>query len=247
MRRLTWISATLLALVGAGIAVAHGGGSKAVAATSATFSATTPGTVRTSTCTAADGKVYATTHGRYTGAAASSDGALNGPATLDVVSLINQTDNVGTVEGLLRIDGSGGRTVAHVEAVYSGGHLAGVAEGHGSAPWNRLLANVSGDFSAAGGLANGKLGGGTAGGDAVVVTAGACRPAPSPKPETIQAHGNVTAVSGTSISVAGVTCNVPNASMVNGIQTGDRVEIKCTASGGANTLVRVERKHGDHH
>jgi hypothetical protein len=246
MRRLIWIAATALALVGAGIAVAHSGSSKSAARTSATFAATSASDVRTSSCTGSDGKTYVTSHGRYTGSASSSDGSLNGTATLDVDSLINQNDAVGTVGGLLRIDGSAGHTVARIDAVYSGGHVSGIADGRSSAPWNRLVANLSADFSSTGGFANGKLGGGTAGGDAVEVTAGGCRPAPTPKPETIQAHGTVSAVSPTSITVAGVTCTVPSPNLVAGIQVSDRVELKCTAAGGTNTLVRVEGRHHDH-
>jgi hypothetical protein len=246
MKRLIWIAAGAFALAGAGLAVAHEGGSKSVAKTSATFTATTASNLRTSTCTDSGGKVYATSRGRYSGNAVSTDGALNGAATFDVESLINQTDAIGTVVGTLRIDGNGGHTVAHVEAVYSGGHVAGLADGRGSAPWSKLVANLSADFSANGGFANGKLGGGTAGGDAAEITSGGCRPAKPPKPETIQVHGTVTAVSSSSITVAGVCCTVPSANLVAGVQVNDRVELKCTASGGTNTLVRVESNHHDH-
>lgn len=248
MKRVIWSAATALVLVGAGVAVAHDGNGKSVAKTSAAFTATSAADVRTSTCTGSDGKTYATSRGRYTGAAVSSDGSLNGNATLDVETLINQTDAIGTLDGVLRIDGSGGHTVAHVDAVYSGGHVSGIAEGHGSAPWNRLVANLSADFSTAGGFANGKLGGGTSGGDAAEVTSGGCRPQAPPKPETIDVHGAVTAVSSTSITVAGVTCNVPSnlQSQVASIHVNDRVRLKCTASGGTNTLVRVEGHGGDH-
>jgi hypothetical protein len=250
MKRLIWSAATVIALVGAGIAVAHDGNSKSVARTSATFSAGSPTNVRSSTCTGSDGKTYVTTNARYTGASSSSDGALNGNATFDVQSLINQTDGIGTVQGFVRIDGTGGHTVAQIDAVYSNGHVAGIVEGHGSASWNRLVANMSADFAANSGFGNGKLGGGTAGGDAAELTSGGCRPPKPPKPETIEVHGTVTNVSGTSISVAGVTCNVPSnlsSQVVASIHMNDRVELKCTSSGGTNTLVRVEsRHHGDH-
>jgi hypothetical protein len=248
MKRLIWSAAAAIALVGAGIAVAHGGNSKSVVRTSATFSATSASNVRTSTCTGTDGKTYVTSRGRYTGTAASSDGSLNGNATFDVESLINQNDGIGTVDGSLRIDGSGGHTVARIDAVYSGGHVAGIAEGHGSAPWNRLVANLYADFSTAGGFQNGKLGG-TPGGDAAEVTSGGCQPPKPPKAETIEVHGTVTNVNSTTISVAGVTCNVPSnlsSQVVASIHTNDRVQLKCTTSGGVNTLVRVESHHGHH-
>jgi hypothetical protein len=246
MRRLIWFAATALVLVGAGIAVAHDSNGKSIKKVSAEFTATTANNVRTSTCTAADG-TYATSRGDYTGTTTNAtDPTLNGNASVSAESVINTTTGFGTVNGKLRIQTADGKhTVAQFDAVYTNGHIAGLAEGHGSQSWNKLVANLSADFTAAGGFANGKLGG-TTGGDAVEVTSGGCKPASSSKPDTIEVHGAITAVSATSITAAGVTCVVPAtlATAVGALHVGDRVELKCTVSGTTNTLTKVE---GDKH
>ncbi len=244
MRRLMFIAATALVLVGAGIAVAHEGNGKSIKQVSATFTATTASNVRTSTCTATDG-TYAMARGDYTGTATGTDPTVSGNASVSAESVINTTTGFGTVDGKLRIDTADGKhTVARFDAVYSKGHIAGLAEGRGSESWNKLVANLSADYTAAGGFANGKLGG-TTGGDAVEVSSGGCNPTSSPKPETIEAHGAITAVSATSITVAGVTCTVPTTISTTALHIGDRVELKCTVSGTTNTLVRVSNS-GDH-
>ena len=256
MRRLIWIAATVVVLVGAGIAVAHDNNGKSIKQVSATFTATTPSNVRTDTCTATDG-TYASTRGDYTGTAVSTEPTLNGTASVSAESVINTTTGYGTVDGKIRIDTADGHhTDAAFDAVYTNGHIAGLAEGHGhdSATWNQLVANLSADYTAAGGFANGKLGG-TAGGDAVLVGSGSCQQASSSKPETIDVHGAVTAFSPTtaptSITAAGVTCVVPTTltAAIAALHIGDRVELKCTVSGGTNTLASVNGDHqgGDHH
>ena len=247
MRRLILFATASFALLGAGIAVAHEGHSNAVKAVSATFTATTGTEVRTSSCTGSDNVTYTTTRGRWTGTAA-GDPTLTGNATLDAEFLVNSSGD-GTVSGHLRIDGAN-HTSAQFDGVVSGGtHIAGLAEGRGSAPWNRLIANLSADWSSAGGFTNGKVGGGTAGGNAVVVTSGGCRPASPPKPETVEAKGAVTiGANAATITVAGVTCNVPANLLpaVQKLQNGNRVEIKCTSASGTNTLAHLESHNGDH-
>ena len=247
MRRLIWMAATGLALLGAGIAVAHEGGSKSVKQVTATFTATTAGDVRTSSCTGTDNVTYTTTRGRWTGTA-SGDPTLSGNATLDAQVLVNSSGD-GFVSGRLRIDDANhtNHTSAWLEGVISGGtHVAGLAEGHGSAPWSRLVANFSADWSSTGGFV-GKLGGGTTGGNAIVLTSGGCRPAQPPKPDTIRAEGGPTFGTGsTTITVAGVTCTVP-ANLLPAVQSlqaklkpGAQVEIKCTSASGTYTLVRID-------
>jgi hypothetical protein len=247
MRRIIWITTTLLALAAASIAVAHEKDGKSVKQVSATFAATTASDVRTATCTASDG-TYASSRGRYSGTATSTDPSLNGTATVDAESIVNTTTGFGTVSGKLRIETADGKhTVASFDAVSSSGHIAGLAEGRGSESWNKLIANLSADYTAAGGFANGKLGG-TSGGDAVVVSSGGCHGS-STKPETIEGHGAITAVSSTSIPAAGVTCAVPAelATVAGALHVGDRVELKCTSAGGTTTLARVGGgKSGEH-
>ena len=91
------------------------------------------------------------------------------------------------------------------------------------------------------GLAGGKLGGGTNGGAAVELGPGNCRPTSAVK-ETSEARG-IVAASGTSVTVASLTCTVP-ASLQAKVTSlvGMRAEIHCALSGGVNNLVKIEKK-----
>src|SRR4029450_11112639 len=72
--------------------------------------------VETRTCTTSDGKTIAVSHGTYSGTAL-GDADLAGAITLGVHSVINTTDNVGIVEGRLKIDvASGDETHGHSAA-----------------------------------------------------------------------------------------------------------------------------------
>jgi hypothetical protein len=243
MRRLMWIAAAAVGLLGAGIAVAHEGGSKTVKQVSATFNATTASNVQTSSCTGSDNVTYTTTRGRWSGTTL-GDPTLAGNATIDAKLLVNSAGD-GFVTGSLRIDGAN-HTSAWFEGVISGGtHIAGLAEGRGNAPWSKLVANLSADWTSGGGFVGGKLGGGTTGGNAVSLTSGGCG---TPKPETVEAHGALTlGANNATVTVAGVTCNVPSnlSANVAKFHANDRVEIKCTSASGTNTLFRIERR-GDH-
>jgi hypothetical protein len=247
MRRLIWIVAAVGALTATGLAVAHGIESKSVKAVSATFTATTASVVSTSTCTGSDG-TYARTRATYTGTSTSGEPSLNGAVWIRTESLINTTTNLGLVSGQLRF---GDRTGAQFDAVYSNGNLVGLATGHTNDPDGRLLANLSAGFSTAGGFTNGKLGGGTSGGDAVSIFRGGCKPVPPPKPEKIVVHGAVTAYVSASITVAGVTCAIPadlqTAVAGLGLVSGTRVEMTCTVAGGVNTLSRLSTSTKGHH
>jgi hypothetical protein len=257
MRRLI-ITATGVLLLGASVAVANNGfgfGSRTIKAVNGTvFAATAVSNARTRTCTGSDGASYSFTRATYTGTVSgSSEAALNGNATIDALSIINSTAGIGTVSGRLRIDGStGAHTSAAFDTVYSGGTVAGLAEGHTSEHGGGLVANISANFTATGGFTNGKLGGGTAGGTAVVTGSGGCNsPTTTSKPDRIEVHGTVTTITPappatpTSITAAGITCSVPStlAAAVNSVHVGDSVKLECTVSGGTNTLAKIERKH----
>jgi hypothetical protein len=251
MRRLVWITVAVVALAGAGMAVAHDGfGTKSVTSVSATFSATSASVVKTSTCTGSDG-TYASTRATYTGAAANAAGDpnLGGPITLDTQSLVNTTTGVGTMSGRLRIGSSPSRVDAQFDAVISNGNVVGLAEGHAQDPHSQLIANISASYTATGGFVNGFIGHGAGGGDAVETAAGGCRPTPTPKPDTIVVRGAVSGVPGTTITAAGVTCTIPSslAASVAALKlvAGSQVEMTCTASGGTNTLVKISAGHND--
>jgi len=241
MKNLTLAAAAAAALVCAGVALAHGidGGTPSFASVSGTFTATTvSGKSSTQTCTNAAGKSITSTRATYTGTASGS-ADLTGDAVLNANSIIDMTDGIGTVQGTLRI----GKTQAQFTAVYDHGNIAGLATGHG-ASHTQLLANLSAGFSATGGFTGGKVGG-SAGGSAVEVVAGPCRRQQPPRPEENQATGAITAVSASSITVAGVTCAVPTslaAKVTSGYPVGTRVEIKCSAVSGVETLVRIDKQ-----
>src|SRR5262245_10637723 len=227
MRRLIIAAVGVLALATAGLAVAHGITTKTASAVAGTFNAATAANVDTRTCTTTDGKTIADSRGTYTGAALGSPD-LNGPITLNVHSTINTTDGYGVVSGKLKIDvASGPDTVAAFDTVYDHGNVAGLAAGRAkSSPAVALLGNLSAGFSTAGGFTGGKLGGGTSGGSAIELGPGKCAPS-KPAVERSDARGTVSAVSSSSITVAGLTCTVPSAlaAKVGTIAMGDRAEI----------------------
>jgi len=242
MRKLIYPAVAIVALLGAGYAVADGINAQDAKTVSATFTATAAST-SSRTCTTATGKTIVATDGKYTGTA-SGDPDLTGPITLHARSVIDQTDNVGTVNGTFRIDVAAGHdTVAAFAGVYDHGSLAGFAVGRAHDPAARLEGNVSADFGAASGFSNGKIGN-TAGGSAVEVVVGRCRSS-TPKPEHSAARGTVSAVSDTSITVAGLTCTVPAElkDEVGKFHQNDRAEIRCSLVNGTNTLTDI---HGSH-
>jgi hypothetical protein len=196
MRRLILITAAALALLGAGIAVAHEVWKQVRQAGGRDVSRRPRASnVQTSTCTGSDNVTYTTTPRPLDrdrrDDRSGGDTSLTGNATVDAQVIVNSAGD-GVVSGKLRIDGAN-HTSAWFEGVISGGsHIAGLAEGHGSAPWSKLVANLSADWTSAGGFVSGKLGGGTVGGNAVVLTSGGCKPPKPPKPETNEAHGSLT-------------------------------------------------------
>lgn len=177
MRKLTFVAIALVVLATAGLAVAKGlERTRSVASVAGTFAA---GTVeqrgKTRTCTTSDGKTLVTTHARYSGTATGSEN-LTGALTIDARSVVNTTDDLGVVEGKLRIDvASGADTRARFTAVYAAGKLVGLAIGHVQGPHAKLYANLSSGFNAETGFAGGKLGA-SDGGSAVAVGPGKCAP-----------------------------------------------------------------------
>jgi hypothetical protein len=187
MRRLTLGVAAMVVLATAGLAVAKGlADTKGIKTVAGTFTATTVeqrGKERT--CRTTDGKTIVTKNARYRGTAA-GDADLAGAITIDARSVVNTTDNVGVVEGRLRVDvASGGDTVARFSAVYDRGKLVGLATGHVQEPHARLFANVSASFAAGSGFTGGKIGAAD-GGSAVEVAPGRCAPGTSSSSDTNQ-------------------------------------------------------------
>jgi hypothetical protein len=241
MRKLTLGLVALVALVAASVAVANGiEGAKSVTAVSASFSANASNAT-TRTCTTADNKTLTVTDAKYTGTATGSPD-LTGGLTLRLRSVVNTTDKIGTVSGSFRIDVAQGRdTTGALSAVYDNGSFAGLATGRARTPGARLLANVSATLS--GSSLTGQFGH-TAGGSAVEVSPGRCKPQPKPHPEHSEARGAVSDLSSTSITVAGLTCAIPqatSAAVTSKFAKGDRVEIRCSYTGGQNTLTKIAK------
>jgi hypothetical protein len=252
MRKLILPAVLVAALVPASIAVANGGfgfGASNPTAVAATFSATQTKT-STRTCTTSDNRTIVVTDGTYTGTAA-GDATLAGAMTIRARSVIDTTNKVGLVTGQFGIDTSGQPNArGSFQAVYSAGQVAGLATGRAGASHTSLVANLSGAFDPSTGFAAGsKLGGGTSGGNAVELTPKACQQSSQPTThERSAAHGTVSAVSATSITVAGLTCSLPSGSDVSTkVKTGDVVTIECELSGGTNTLTKLDTRSGKHH
>ena len=240
-RTLTLVALVVAALAAASIAVARGlNDTKNARAVTGTFTATSASHVNTKTCTTSDNKALVVTDGTYTGPA-SGDPDLSGTATVHAHSVINTTDGIGRVTGTLRIDVAGRDTHAQFDTVYSGGSIAGLAVGHAHDPAARLIANMSAGFTSTGGFTDGKLGG-SSGGAAVEMTPGTCRSMRTIK-EHSTARGTVSANTGSSITVAGLTCSVPSGLQTKAgkFPTGSRAAIHCTLVSGANTLDRISR------
>jgi len=176
MRRLTFLAIGLVVLATAGLAVA-----KAVAPTNSITSVTGTFTAMTvqqigkpTSCATSDGKTLVTAKARYSGVAA-GDGNLAGPITLDARIVANATDNIGVVDGKLRIHVASGETAARFTGVWASGKLVGFATGHTGDPHAKLFANFSSGFAPATGFTGGKIGAAD-GGSAVEVGPGKCAP-----------------------------------------------------------------------
>jgi hypothetical protein len=241
MRKLTLAVASLVALVAAGVAVAHGiEGARTATAVSSTFTAAA-GNVQSNTCTTSDNKTIVSTRGTYTGTSNGSTD-LTGAITIDAKSVINSTDDVGTVSGRVKI---GDGTKANFSAVYDHGNLAGLAVGHTKAP-AALLANLSATFSTTSGFGSGKIGGGTGAGSAVEIGRASCASS-SPTHERSSARGTISAISASSITVAGLTCTTPN-DLTSQYKVNDTVSIDCSYANGTNTLTKISGlQHGAKH
>ena len=191
MRRLTFLAVGLVVLATAGLAVAKGlEATKSIKSVTGTFTAATVQPIgKVTSCTTSDGKTLVTAKARYSGVAA-GDGNLAGAITLEARVVANATDNIGVVDGKLRIHvASGGETTAKFTGVFASGKLVGFATGHTQDPHAKLFANFSSSFAPATGFTGGKIGA-TDGGSAVEVGPGKCAPKhDAAAPEAKKGHG----------------------------------------------------------
>src|SRR2546430_193216 len=121
---------------------------------------------------------------------------------------------------------------------------AGYAVAHGIEGGKGANA-VAGTFSATAATPSTRTGT-TAGGSAVELGAlGGCRPSET-KPEKSEARGTISALSSSSITVAGLTCAIPadkSADVSARFKQGDVASIACAFANGQNTLTRIEKRH----
>jgi len=164
----------LVALAGAGLAFAKGSGSS-VASVTGTFTATTVAHSEQHTCTTSAGKTIQATSATYTGTSL-GDVTLAGTVTVNAHSVIDTTDDLGTVQASVKLGGG----EARFSGVYDHGKVAGLLSGHvGSKDaHSALLANLSSGFSVTGGFTGGKIGA-SDGGSAVELAVGSCKSKPS--------------------------------------------------------------------
>ena len=158
MRRLTFLAVGLVVLATAGLAVAKGlEATKSIKSVTGTFTAATVQPIgKATSCTTSDGKTLVTAKARYSGVAA-GDGNLAGAITLDARIVANATDNIGVVDGKLRIHvASGGETTARFTGVLASGKLVGFATGHTQDPHAKLFANFSSGFAPCNGVHRGQ-------------------------------------------------------------------------------------------
>ena len=154
MRRLTFVAVGLVVLATAGLAVAKGlEATKSIKSVTGTFTAATVQAIgKATSCTTSDGKTLVTAKARYSGVAA-GDGNLAGAITLDARIVANATDNIGVVDGKLRIHvASGGETTAKFTGVFASGKLVGFATGHTPRPARQAVRQLLVRFRACNGV-----------------------------------------------------------------------------------------------
>lgn len=172
MKRLTTLPlVSLVALLAAGLAIAHNKASDKTEPVAATFTAAST-ELKTEQCTGADG-TYTLLRGSYEGTTA-GDARLAGKLTLKLHSAVNTTSNYGWTKGSFKVRDAAGKTVAHgsLIAVDSptgvlNGMLHGKVEDGGP-----LLANFTATLAADGKSVTGELG--TTSGQNTAVLVGGC-------------------------------------------------------------------------
>jgi hypothetical protein len=162
-----------LATAGIALATVKNG---VVAATSATFDATTVVNHVQKTCTVSGGDTYALSRATYKGAAASSDARLNGSLTIRGVSLVDQTTGVGAFVGTFSVHNGHGHphALGRIKASLSSGQVSGMVRAHVGAPSGELFAGVNGSFTTSGGFSDASLGTGSSTDSGVVLSRGRC-------------------------------------------------------------------------
>jgi hypothetical protein len=252
MRRLTWLSAAMaVALVTTGVAIGQLRHDRATSAVAGTFTATTVGPRTTATCTSGDG-TFQITHGAYSGLS-SGDASLTGPIRLAVRAVINTSDKLGTVDGLVIVDRSGRDTRARLTGVYDNGKVSGLLTGATVMPGQRLVGTFTAAYSSDGGFTSGGIGSGAVDPTALQTTGGVCKTESSESSPTGKLKllgGSVSALTSASITIGLVAGNSFSCSLDDHaraeisrrhIAVGDRVAAACAFRAGVWTLHSVRK------
>ncbi len=176
-KKLLAVAALLCAaLATAGVAIAKAMKTGAVAATAASFDATTVANEVQKTCTVSGSSdTYQFTRATYTGLASSTDARLKGPITIRAISLVDTTTGAGGLVGAYRINGGPNVGAAgRISAAISGNQATGAIRGHVSGPGGQLFASLGSGFTGNGGFSNALVGSGSSNGAGVVLSQGAC-------------------------------------------------------------------------
>jgi hypothetical protein len=250
MKRLTLLLVGAAALVAASVAVAHGWKTSDVSAASATFTATTPTNVRTSTYTCGTQTIEVTT-GRWSGTATSTTGDLAGAVDLQLKSVYNATTNLGWIDGKLKIRAADNSTVAHVTGINANGAIDGWLRGHAGRGDGALFGSLTGTFSKTGGMTAGAIGSGSGADLAVIAKGVRCSKTEQARPSVrLHVRGTVESVSTSAIAVkpsdgsATQTCSVTDTRKTRNVSVGDTVAMTCVQVNGAWVLKDVDRKRG---
>ena len=141
MRRITWIAVAVLALAGAGAAIAWHGNLLKTDAVTAEFSATRT-SLKERTCTGTDGHTYRYANVVLAGTMTSGDSRLNGGVLFRLTIREDVKTGLGTTEGRVWIRDGGRRAAVNVIGVNKDGKINGMFNGrvHRS-DW--LVANFS--------------------------------------------------------------------------------------------------------
>ena len=248
MRRLTFLAAAaLVALVATGVAVGNHR-DRSTSSLSATFTATSVGDRKVSTCTSGDG-TFQITNATYSGQA-TGDSTLTGPIKVAVRAVINTSEKLGTVDARLSVDRSGRDTKAHLVGVYRDGNVSGLLTGFASDPGQRLVGTLTASYSSDGGFSNGAIGSGSVTGAAVRETGGTCKMQATTAGKLKLLGGTVSALSSGSIAISlgggsSFSCALDDRARRElsrrDVEVGDHVSAACAFRDNAWVLLRARK------
>jgi hypothetical protein len=175
----SWMLIVAAASLGvAGFAMA-GRAPKSSQTVSADVTATSASNVKTKTCPGDDG-TYELVRGKYSGTTSgATDPALAGSIEIRVDSWFNLSENLGVLQGKLKIDTAGpGKTEGELAAVNNNGSIVGWITTH-SPKGTRIMGTLSGAWTKTGGFTGPVHIGSSSATNLAILASGGCK---KPKP-----------------------------------------------------------------